>query len=57
MRSSLPVFKASDNVREDGSFDNREVVWIDEIEHCLEEMLGEGFAGRGPRDEEARDLL
>ena len=45
-------------VREDGSFMDREVVWIDEIEHCLEEMfLGEGFAGRGLMDEEARDLF
>ena len=45
-------------VREDGSFENREVVWIDEIEHCLEELfLGEGFAGHGALDEQARDLF
>ncbi len=45
-------------VRDDGSFEKREVIWIDEIEHCLEYLfLGEGFAGRGQMDEEARDLF
>ena len=35
-------------VKEDGSFLVRDVVWIDEIEHCLEYLyIGEGFAGRG----------